>query len=275
MAYTLDLAATNPLNKITTKHLRAGASVWYFRPIGGAFFTKDLVVTNTVTGQVLQPNIHYRCLDLNNNASMQSGKEVCDSLVILTTGLSDVTITRRVIGGQYEPIGSNIDTLITDQDLDRLNSSTWGQIIGLPIGFSPDPHAHLDNEVYGFGHVVYLLSEILNLLNSQDKHGFGIIYQYIDKVFDGLKTAFDARISNIQTMVTNFEPKTKFQVNQIVAIYGTANPNTLLGYGTWVKIEDTFLFGVTETTDLGTTFKVGSDPNGILATKVFVWRRTA
>lgn len=270
MAYPLDLTATSAINLVTTQHLRAGATLWYFRPKGGSFFTKDFEVRNTVTNQLLQPHIHYRVLDLDNDASMESAKEVCKAIVVLESTISDIKITRRLIGGQYEPIGSDVDKLITDQQLNQLNSSSWGQIIGRPIAFAPDPHLHLDEQVYGFGHVTYLIDEIKNLIGSQAKQGFGTIYQYIDKLFLEKQNDILNQLAGIELTINNVGVARRFEKGQIIMLYVSTHPADLFGYGTWQQITNTFLYGVDIAAQLGQTFKIGSGVD-YTATKVYFW----
>ena len=269
MAYALDLTASVPANYITTTHIR-GDGPWLFVPTGGAFYTKDLVVTNTLSNQQLEPQTQYRALHVNKDAIMASGKEVCCVIMILDSSINEVKIQRRVVGGPYENVGSTLDQIITDADLDNLNSTSWGQVIGEPYQYPFDPHQHYVEDIYGLEHVIYLIDEIAKAVSTGDKNVFGMIYQYIDKQFLVLQNDTDQKLNQLTTQLNQLDANRKWKPGVIVAMKNNTNPATAFGYGTWKKIPNTLLYGVSDDVNLGQLKKVGEGVD-YLMTGIYYW----
>jgi hypothetical protein len=267
--YSLDLAATNPANYITDTY-RRGTGAWIFVPVAGAFFTRDLVLTNTVNGRQLEPQTQYRALHTQKEATWDSAKEVCTVLVILDAAVNEVAVTRRVVGGKFQIVGSDVEKIITEEDINNINSSTWGQVIGQPYQFPFDPHKHYTEDVYGLEHVVYLLDEIRGSIGTGDKNAFGMVYQFIDKQFTVLSEETDTKLKQIESIIDNIEGNRKWKPGVIVAMTNNTNPATAIGYGTWRKLTNTLLYGVNLDSELGQRKKVGEGPD-YLMTGVYYW----
>ena len=79
--YPLDLTGSLPANRVAgeTRQI-VHDEERYFIPAGGPFYTKSLKVWSQ--GQLLSPNIDYKALDLNRDATLASGKEVCNVIYL-------------------------------------------------------------------------------------------------------------------------------------------------------------------------------------------------
>lgn len=267
--YGLDLTASLAVNYITDTY-RRGSGNWIFVPVAGAFYTKDLIVTNTITGKQLEPQTQYRALHPQKEAVNLSAKEVMCILVILDPVVNEVSVKRRVVGGKFQVVGTDIDKIITEEELTNINSATWGQVIGAPIQYPWDPHTHYIEDIYGFEHVVYLLEELTTAVATGDKNAFGMFYQYIDKQFAVLRSETDQKLAQLEEIVNAVEGSRKWKPGVIVAMRNNTPPATAFGYGTWRKIPNSLLYGVNLDAELGSRKKVGEGPD-YLMTGVYFW----
>lgn len=267
--YALDLTASLALNYITDTY-RRGTGTWIFVPIAGAFYTKDLIVTNTINGRQLEPQTQYRALHVQKKAIDLSAKEVCCVLVILDPAVNEVSVKRRVVGGEFQYIGSDLENVISDEEINNINSSSWGQVIGEPIQYPFDPHKHYEEDIYGLEHVVYVLTEITQTIGTGDKQAFGMFYQYIDKQFAILKSETDQKLQQMEDIVDAIETNRKWKPGVVVAMTNNTPPSTAFGYGTWRKLSNTLLYGVNLDSDLGKKKKVGEGPD-YLMTGIYYW----
>lgn len=267
--YALDLTANLAINYITDVY-RRGTGTWIFVPIAGAFYTKDLIVTNTINGRQLEPQTQYRALHVQKEAIELSAKEVCCVLIILDPAINEVSVKRRVVGGKFQHVGSDLEQIITEEEINNINSSSWGQVIGNPVQYPFDPHKHYEEDIYGLEHVIYLLSETVQVIGTGDKQAFGMFYQYIDKQFTLLKAETDTKLQQMEDIVNGIESNRKWKPGVIVAMSNNTNPSVAFGYGTWRKLTNTLLYGVNLGADLGQRKKVG-EGSDYLMTGIFYW----
>lgn len=270
MAYVLDLTASLPANKVTTKHLRTDPDHWFLRPRGGAFFTRDLVVINNVGSTPLRPLLDYRVLNLEYKAVRMSGKEVAQVIVILNAAVTNITITRRLIGGEFEPVGSDIDEIITDDDINALNSSTWGQIYNRPDSFPPNAHLQDLSDVFGMEQATYQLDEIRRLIGEGSPYGYGAITQYLEAEIKRLEDSTAQRIKDLEDLAGGIAGSLRFGKNMVVITTDNVNPAVTLKYGTWRRLSDTLLHSVQNLADIGTTTRIG-EGQSYLMTGVAMW----
>lgn len=267
--YSLDLTATLAVNYITDTYRRVPGT-WIFVPVAGAFYTKDLIVTNTINGRQLEPQTQYRALHVQKEAIDLSAKEVCCILVILDPTVNEVSVKRRVVGGKFQLVGTDLEQIISEEEITNINSSTWGQVIGAPVQFPYDPHKHYLEDIYGFEHVVYLLDELVGVVATGDKEAFGMFYQYIDKQFAELRSETDTKLDQLEQIVNGAEANRKWKPGVIVVMSNNTAPSTAFGYGVWRKIPNTLLYGVNLDAELGSKKKVGEGPD-YLMTGVYFW----
>lgn len=270
MAYALDLTATLKANQISTKHLREDANYWILRPRGGAFFTRDLKITNNVGNVLLRPLLDYRVLNLEYEAVRQSGKEVAQVIVILNTDVTNITISRRLIGGKYEPVGSDIDQIINEDDLNALNSSTWGQIYDAPDKFPPNAHLMDLDSVFGLEQVVYQLEEIRRLIGEGSPYGYGAITQYVEAEIKRMEADTSQRLKDLEALANGITDSLRFGKNMVVITTDNVNPAVSLKYGTWRRLSDTLLHSVKNLADIGSTTRIG-EGQSYLMTGVAMW----
>lgn len=159
--YPLDKTGRSPDNLIVGEPhtLPAGMN----RPIVtnyGAFFTDRLVVRDASSGQTLTPHRQYKAVQLYQDATVLTGKEVCSVIVVVDTTVSDtIEIDYQVVGGEYSTSVRAVREMVDDLDLDH-RPVAWGDIIGKPRQFAPAPHLHDAGDVYGFEYLVEAIERI-------------------------------------------------------------------------------------------------------------------
>lgn len=272
MSYPLDLNATLATNYETTvKQRDAVGDRWFFVLPGGVFYTKDLIVKNTLNNQQLEPNTQFRALHLNKKATIDSGgKETATIIVIIDAVVAEVEIKHRVVGGEFETIGTDLDEIITDEDLADLSATAWGQVLGEPYQYPFDPHMHYDDEIYGLEHVIYLLNSIADGVTMGDGGAFGMFYQYIDKQIAELNQTIDGRIEQVTQRLDSIDENRKLKPGAIVIFTNNTNPAVAYQYGTWQRLNNTMLYGVTNDANLGEIKKVGEGVDYLMS-GVYFW----
>lgn len=261
MSYVLDLTATLATNYIESSFVRPAEGVWMFAMGGGAFYTKDLIVRNSYDGRELEPLTQYRALETVSDAVMESKKEVCSVIVITDSRVNQITIKRRVVGGRYETIGSDILTIVDEAKINALDSTSWGQIVGKPYQLPAEAHTHYDKEVYGLETAIYLMGEIKTAITHGDKNLFGMFYQYIDRQFTKLNTTLNENITRLNTEVEKNRKAALFQPNEVVIFTDATHPFDRYGYGVWQRLPDGLLMMTADNTKLGNRKKIGEGPD--------------
>jgi hypothetical protein len=262
VAYDLDLTASLPANYVTSIYRRTAAGPWAIVLDGGAFYTKDLIVTDLFDGGEMTPIVQYRALHAISAAIIESGgKEVCGFILITDNSVSQVSIRRRIVGGpNYSTIGSDIQKIIDDNDLNSLDSSAWSQVINPPEQYPPEVHTHYKEDIYGFETATYILEKIKEAITLGDAALYGMIYQYIDRKFSTMQNNATDKLNALEQTIQAIADKPKFEANQIVFFTDATNPATLWG-GTWERIPDGLVMMTSDNSLIGTRKKIGEGPD--------------
>ena len=261
MSYALDLNATLATNYVETSFVRPATGVWMFVMEGGAFYTKDLVVRNSYDGRELEPLTQYRALETISDAVLESKKEVCAVIVITDSRVNQITVKRRIVGGRYQTIGSDILNIVDEAKINALDSTSWGQIVGRPYQLPSEAHTHYDKEVYGLETAIYIMGEIKTAITSGDKKLFGMFYQYIDRQFTKLNTVLNENIARLNAEVEKNRKAALFQPNEVVIFTDATHPRDRYGYGVWERLPDGLLMMTADNTKLGNRKKIGEGPD--------------
>lgn len=179
----------------------------------GPFYSASLEVTTT-TGQTLKKNVDYRTFLLMPTATAETNMEVCAMVQIVNEDISgDVLVTYQVVGGQYsiatEAINQLIELLVAD---DR--QIEWLNVKNRPAKFPPSDHYHSVSDLYGFEHLINVLSDMRTAILTGDSQSHIVIYQKIANLkqdleeeiarLDAEQDAQDQLIeTNRQNIVTN------------------------------------------------------------------------
>lgn len=178
--YPLDLNASLPGNYVQNQtHNIASPSDRLIVLSGGSFYTKDLVVKNASTNQVLIPVVDYRALELNSEATLESGKEVNSVLYISKASVSAVSVSCRYIGGVYQNLNPEILSRLGNVTPSQLSGVTWSSIIGVPNSFPPAQHDHLPDDWIGYDSMISLLEQIRQAVMRGNEPGLQALIQYV------------------------------------------------------------------------------------------------
>ncbi len=166
--YPLDLTGSLPANRVAgeTRQI-VHDEERYFIPAGGPFYTKSLKVWSQ--GQLLSPNIDYKALDLNRDATLASGKEVCN-VIYLSKSTTDFVFQYQVIGGEYLDLTKDVLSFIQNTPLNQIETLEWGSVLYKPSTFPPADHAHVLTDWRGYGEACALLAEMQNAI-ATTRHG--------------------------------------------------------------------------------------------------------
>jgi len=214
--YPEDPTGLNPNNLVINEpHDLGEGRNRAFVPNYGSYFTESMIVTEATTGRVLTKGVHYIAAQLQQDASMAMGKEIC-AVVIITDPLvrDSLLFTYQVVGGVFSTSVSALKKMIEDLDLDE-RAVEWGAIIGKPTAFPPAPHLHDIGDLYGFEYLVEALDALRNAILIGDEAAHDELRQYI-QYEDGLLrdsiTALDGRFQAHAQDQGNPHQTTKAQV---------------------------------------------------------------
>lgn len=175
--YPLDLSGTAIDNRIVgeAKHIAVDPDR-VFIPTGGPFYTKSLRVKRS--GVLLSPFTDYKCLELNVDGTLASGKEVCNVILISAAG-ADFTIDYQVIGGEYSDLSNELASLIANTPLNQLGVLEWGGIVNKPLKYPPSIHYHFPFEWRGYTGVLAQLEAMRQAIISSDSSSLSTIFTFI------------------------------------------------------------------------------------------------
>lgn len=189
--FPVDLLGTAPSNKVSGEvRIIEKNEDRIFIPTGGPFYTKSLKVWAGAT--LLQVGKDYVAKELNRNATIDSGKEVCNAIQILNKG-SHFLLEYQVIGGDYSELGEELADFIKGTPLNDLTKTHWNNILYKPTVFPPSPHTHAAPEWRGYGEAIYLVDQMYANLSTNRNSVFTaikeeirlrveeVVQQYIDK----------------------------------------------------------------------------------------------
>ena len=261
MTYVYDPLATLAVNYVKEPHTRPdGIDRWLIVPPGGAFYTKDLIVTDSFSGRELQPVTQYTVLELVTKAVDATGKEVACIILIKDAQFTKVDVKQRYVGGEYQNYVVTAQQIIDQTKLDALNTTAWSQVVGKPLQFPPQLHDHWVDDAYGMEALQYTLQTIRSSVEAGDAAGFGMIYQYIDRIAKEAEARLTARLNEINQNLTTVKDGLKYEIGQIVAFSNNTNPNGVLP-GVWQRLPDGVLMFTTDNAQLGKVKKIGEGPD--------------
>lgn len=192
LRYRLDLTGMDPNNLVDGEmHLLQNAQKRAIVLEYGAFYTESIVIVDVATGQPITKGEQFLAVQLNEQATTRSGKEVCSAIVITDPSVSsEVLVTYQVVGGPYILSVTAIEEMLNALSLDD-RPVRWGEILGRLILFPPGHHLHDAGDVYGFEYLVLILDELRKAILMGDVASHDEIMAYIHHVEDSLGDLLD------------------------------------------------------------------------------------
>ena len=164
--YPEDLTGTKPDNLIVGElYSLSDRQVRVSVPKYGPFFVESLQVYDNVTQRRLDKGVDYRVPMIVREASLRTGKEIGDSILIENSEVSSqIRLTYQCLGGDYQ---NNIDNIVQiyESYLNDNRSVDWlTGIYGKPTEFPPSPHPHWLSEIYGFEPLTVQMERIVQAI---------------------------------------------------------------------------------------------------------------
>ena len=179
--YAEDLTGTNPDNRVEGEVITLNnRPIRIAMPKYGPFYTESLTVYDNVTQQPLTKGVHYRIPSIVQEATLQTGKEVADFILIIDENVSStIRCTTQVLGGGWQ---RNIDNLIAIYESYLNDSRTVDWVSGIynkPDTYPPPVHPTWLSEIFGFGPVTVELERIANAIQLGNAPAFELIIEAV------------------------------------------------------------------------------------------------
>lgn len=204
--YPLDLSGESPDNRMVDDWYKIGSQrSRVFVPRGGPFYAHNAVVTDMLSGRVLEPVKDYRFLHHYNEAAQRSGKAVYAAVLITTPECSgEVLFTAQHVGGEYShcayAVIQSADAVAQD---DR--PIYWKDLLGVPQKFKPAPHYHHAEEFHSWGGSVYASLDVARAVlegseRTMERQAARVDYKLrtIDAFMQGVVDRFSLSLSRLR-----------------------------------------------------------------------------
>lgn len=229
--FEVDNTGVNPNNLVAAEsHTLQGTGKRFVVTDHGPFYTNSLIVTDLATGQVLAPRTQYTAIQLEEEATLESGKEVCSIIIIDDVKVSNrVAVTYQAYGGWMSYSVTAIKEMIEALDLDN-RTIHWADIVGKPDRYPPAPHAHPLSDIYGWHKLFPALNAIRDAILTSDQ-----------AVFDAIRAAFAAEIARLEAKMNagdalatahynNYNNPHKVTIHQLDGLSASEIYQLLTGY---------------------------------------------
>ena len=274
VAYTLDLTGLSQANRVLNE-IRDVSKEGHriFVPAAGAFYTRQFEIRNSSNGQLLEPGTQYILLNMDREATIQSGLNVCAVVYIRDMSVTSVTMTYQCVGGMFQ----NTQAVIEDRLKDYLDGTTPADVVGslarVPVQLPPQAHLHIgEKTVYGFNDMVTMLDNIRQAIITGDAGMIALIFQHIDMVVADAEQRMTSRVNEATERVNQLDTQTEIGIGRFIFTDNPDNPNTYLGYGEWILNPNVFLYGANLDETPGDLIYIDSG-DGHIGRKTYIWQR--
>lgn len=160
-----DTTGLLPVCKIQgERHSPLPGSTRLLLPNFGAFYAESLRVYNPTTNEPVSPTL-YECVDLWQEASERSGKDVFNT-VLITSALApaEVAIDYQAFGGPHSRNAADLVAWLIARRQETAGAQDYRELTDLPRNFEPSHHLHLLKHVYGMDTVIKALGNVQKAL---------------------------------------------------------------------------------------------------------------
>lgn len=212
--YPLDLTGVNPDNLVVgeSKPLM-GTVTRVVAPTYGPFYSESVRVFNILTNQELVKDVQFKCVELMQDATLRTGKEICQIILLTDQSVPNIRYNYQTMGGlnQYDASGLNNLWLQSTQDNRPVH---WENILNKPYAFPPSLHNHLVSDLYGFEPLVVELERIRQAISLSNIPAFEALIDWVKTYIR--PTVTEQEISNSQPVdkYVTFE-RLMFALNQL------------------------------------------------------------
>lgn len=170
-----------------------------FVPDGGPFFSQSLILKDS-NGRLLKPELEYKLLYLNEQATLDSGRDIVSVIWILVETITSVQLDYRVVGGEY---GNTVNAIM--QEIHAAGpiqkNVDWNvNVYGKPHQFPPAPHYHTPDTFTGWNMIYEQLEGIRKAIISGDTASWESHYNYINRLISTVQSNLNTQLNNYATL---------------------------------------------------------------------------
>lgn len=202
-----------------------------FVPNGGPFYSQSMQI-QTRDGRPLRPITEYQILYLNEDATLESNRNVCAVIRILNKSITSVVLDYRVIGGEYSNTVYGIK-----QDLLRGGKNDhvldWNiNVYNKPSEYPVGPHFHRGEDFTDWDAVWVQLEGIRKAIIHGDSASWQSVYDYIDAKMSrdiaGISNDYSTAIQQaLDSTLVNYTLKTELNAFK-TTVYTKTETNNLI-----------------------------------------------
>ena len=192
--YPEDLTGINPDNRIaneihTVHPYRVSRPRRIVIPNFRPFFTDTayLQVYDLGSSTPLTPlikDVDYKCVEISEEACIQTGKEVCQSIIIENIHVTtQVAVSYQTIGGLYTSDTSTLVNLL-NSGLNDTRPVHWDNLTNKPFTYDPAPHLHHLNDVVGYAPLIVALERLHGAITLGNSDAFENLTRYLNNRLD-------------------------------------------------------------------------------------------
>lgn len=269
----LDLRGTSELNRAADeKHSIRSEPDRIFVPQLGPFYKDSMIVVDVQTGRTLVEKEDYRLLHMVSAATDESNKEVDCVVYILNKTISDVLITYQAVGGVYAEGSMALLEILERFKAAKLPPIYWVNILDKPDTFPVTPHRHTIYDLEALEGLISALTRVYDQMNGRDIPKFQTLYDNLDEAILGLENLGNDFIQTLEQGFMRIESNMLYRRGNIKITDDNANPYDYLGYGSWQRLENVFLYGTIPGASEEPITDI-SDATGLIARKTNFWEQ--
>lgn len=197
LKYPFDKTGTNPNNLVMRElHTLPSGGNRAIVPWHGPFYATSVEILDTQTGKGLQPGLQFQAVEMYQEATQKTGKEICAALVITDPTVSDeVELKYQVVGGEFSYSTDGLLQMLENANLDE-RPVKWGDIISKPTAFTPAPHLHDIGDTFGWEYIIEALEQVRYAIRTGDDAAHEALRDYIDHVQEEMEDALQAHMDD-------------------------------------------------------------------------------
>lgn len=241
--YAEDLTGENPDNRVTGELCSlSNRPVRVAVPKYGPFFTeKNFSVYDNLTQRLLVKGVDYRCPMIVREATLRTGLEVADALLIENPDVSSqISITYQCIGAEYQ---NNVDNIVAiyESFLNDGRTVDWVDgIYGKPTEFPPAVHPHWVSDLYGFEPLTVEMERIAQAIMLGNTPAFEMLLQAMEsKGASDEEMDLGKPLNKFVTLKGLLGVLNKYNFNSMVMTPGTLRLKN--GQDLWVSVKASFV----------------------------------
>lgn len=210
--YEPDNTGINPANLIEDElHNQLDPLTKLVIPTFGPYYTESLNVRRSFDDTPLERNVHYVCGSFQKDLTLISGKEVCRSLIIITSNPSfdgPYLLTYQTVGGETVQSSSNMVEAVEER-LPVPFVYDWNDLNEIPDRFPSTPGHFEDAElIYGMEYITAALNNIRAAMEIGPYPVFNFTMNQVENLIAKMETDIPSFLdANMDTYISAFKAK--------------------------------------------------------------------